>query len=430
MKRLRHRSAALVVALVSVLLFSPMPAAAASTFPAMLDSEPLAASSIESSVGGVSVDKVYGIDVAPGTVLIASLRGELGAEMGLYLFSSDATSVITDTPIASAAKAGGSQVISVPIVFGGTYYLNVNGRNVDRPYKFKLTISKQKDATPPLLTSVTINRNRQSTAVCPTIKASDTLSGVTSVSVSVLGSPGALEWQTYQGQRPYCISGLAPAGSLKLSVRVRNGVGLLSKAQIISTFVDDTPPRIVKTTPTQGGNLIVERPRISWIFSEPVELQAGSDEQVVVSNQSGIRVSGQTVIASDRKSITWQPSRPIAVGTVLLLSLPSFSDDAGNLKELPDTLIVSRRIVPTLAIKSIKKSGMSLKLSVQVSKSLIGKTLMLQQFVSGSWQDWQELQAGAASFALDINRIGTAVRINYVGDEMTAPFVGKGFKLP
>ena len=241
---------------------------------------------------------------------------------------------------------------------------------------------------------------------------------------------GEPEWQPYIGQRPYCLLGAAPAGTLKIMVRVRNGVGLVSKAQLLSTFVDDTPPRVLKMTPAQGGNLLVERPKVTWVFSEPVNLQVGASDPVWVSNQAGQRIDGQAVVARDRKSLVWQPSKPIAVGTVLLLSLASFSDDAGNLKELPDTLIVSRRGVPTIAIKSVKKIGIRLRLAVQVSTSLAGKTLTLQQLVSGAWQDLQEVSVGKASFIQDIDRIGTAVRITYAGDELIAPYVGKAFKLP
>jgi hypothetical protein len=130
-------------------------------------------------IGAETVDKVWRLELPEGRVGIFRVTGEAGAELGLYLFDSSATSVLTATPLKTSAKAGSSQRF-VSLLPAGTYYVNVNGRNVDRKYAFSLSISLIEDPTPPFISIVTASGKTRvsSTEVRMKVFASDGLSGV------------------------------------------------------------------------------------------------------------------------------------------------------------------------------------------------------------------------------------------------------------
>ena len=99
--------------------------------------------SVDATVGGSTFDRVWRLVLAEGRVVQLRTEGlEAGAQLGLYLLDDSILSLGDadfDTHVLkSSAKAGGSQSITAALV-PGTYYLNVNGRNEDRAYKFRIT---------------------------------------------------------------------------------------------------------------------------------------------------------------------------------------------------------------------------------------------------------------------------------------------------
>jgi hypothetical protein len=153
--------------------------------------------SVTGLIGAETIDKVWRLELPEGRVGIFRVTGEVGAELGLYLFDSSATSVLTATPLKQSAKAGAEQRFTV-LLPAGTYYINVNGRNTDRQYAYSLLISLIEDPTPPFLSFVTANGNERvsSTEVRMKVFASDGLSGVEALRWRVDG--GALsEWIEY-----------------------------------------------------------------------------------------------------------------------------------------------------------------------------------------------------------------------------------------
>ena len=107
----------LLAALLACATYAPVRAVANSEIPGT----PLPASGqITSAVGGSLFDLVYAVDVPAASVLAISLRGEPGAELGLYLYGEGSTSILTALPLASSAKPGGVQSVSVRFIRAST----------------------------------------------------------------------------------------------------------------------------------------------------------------------------------------------------------------------------------------------------------------------------------------------------------------------
>jgi hypothetical protein len=377
---------------------------------------------VSDSVGGGVIDLVYSVQVPAGSMITATLAGESGAELGLYIFASDATSVTVDTPLVSAARPGGTQGVAVPIRTAGRYFINVNGRNMDRAYQFSLTVTLRSDTSPPNLARVSPARSAQSSRACVTITALDAVSGVSDVSVTDATGEAEFSWQRYVGSRPYCIAVEPGDGNRLMKVVARNGVGLTSRELILQMLIDDTQPKILSTTPRQSGTFQVRRPTFVWSFNEPIRLVDPSGPAVYAMTGAGRLLSGGVEYSADRKRVSWQVPTDLLLGEQISVTLRGVVDGAGNALDPIDTLTAVRKLRTSTKASLSSVSAARVALRVQVSGNLIGKILTVQRRVAGVWEDVQTIKAKSASFSVTVVRgTSTAVRIVWGGSERLAP---------
>ncbi|MFM2104411.1 MAG: hypothetical protein RL006_578 [Chloroflexota bacterium] len=220
------------------------------------------------SVGGSSYDRVWRLVLTEARVALVQLRGEAGAELGLYLFDGSATSVVSGTPIKQSAQPGGSQGFAAPLA-AGTYYLDVNGRNEERAYAFTLTVALILDPTPPFLSlDIADGAGRvSSSTVSVAVNAIESLSGLEEMRMRV----DAGEWGAWQ---PFARTAQATfaetEGEHRVEMQVTNGAGLVSATASDTVILDLTAPVGTLITPNLSSLISVSRPTIRYQFTEPL----------------------------------------------------------------------------------------------------------------------------------------------------------------
>ena len=418
----------LAVGLSSLLLttvFLAAPRAASATSDSEIPGIPLPSGRVTSNVGGATVDRVYSVEVLSGSVVIATLTGTPGAELGLYLFGSSATSVLTDPAIASSAKPGGSQGISVTLRTAGTYYFNVNGRNTDRAYGFTLTTVIRRDTTPPIITLASPVSPSRSSTVCVRVTASDGLSSATEVALTLPG--GSLtedSWQQYRGSGRYCAAFVLSEGAHQVILHVRNGAGLITSTKQLSLVIDDSAPTLRSTSPTSEGLLLAPRGSIRWNFSEAVRLSGSAASAVYAFDQSGRAIAGSARLTPSGTSVIWTPAVAIPAGAVLLATLGQVTDIAGNIQDAVPTVVLNRKRATTLNLQLVRRTASALQVRLTASGGVVGGTLYVDRRESGAWVQLREFVVGASTSTLKI-LIGGAdrVRVRYEGSDTLAPSV-------
>lgn len=420
----RNRSrAALAALLLSSALVAPSLTRASDD--AEIPGVPLPGASFSGTVGGAAVDRVYAVDVPAGSVLIATLVGASGSELGLYLYSTAATSVLEDVPIASSAKPGGNQGISVSLRVAGTYYLNVNGRNTDRAYAFTLTTAVRRDTTAPILSLADAVSPSRSSNVCVRVAASDGLSGVAEAALTLPGeSVQESDWQRYlSAAGRVCASLPLEEGERQVVLRVRNGAGLVTASGRLDVRIDDTLPQVARTSPA-SSLLLAPRAPISWTFSEPVRIIGPLTSAVYAFDQSNRPIPGAATVSSSGLTVTWTPSSGIPAGSVVLATLGAVRDIAGNVQEAVPTLVMERKRPTSLAIDALVRLDDAIRVRLTASANLVGSTLYVERREEGAWVRVREFTLAAAVSTL---RIPTAssdrVRIRWEGDDTRAPAV-------
>ena len=381
---------------------------------------PLVARSVSATVGGGVVDRVYRILVPAGSVLIASLSGSEGAELGLYLFDQDATSVLTDHPIASSAKPGGTQGLTATLQAAGEYFFDVNGRNGNRPYSFTLTYAVTSDKSPATIRSVVAPTRAQSANVCMKISAEDPLSGVAAVAISDLTSTDPVSWMPYHGVGSYCVATNPKDGARTFRVVARNGVGLVSLPVVRSVTIDDTEPKVRTVTPKQGATLLVARPTVQWTFNEVVRLGGGSKGSVFTSSQKTLAIPGTASVSKDGKTVSWTPTASISLGSVLLVSLTGVTDTAGNNAAQLDTLEFVRKTKVVIGASLVDHKGDFARIAYRVSSLLIGGEIVLQARLPSGWTELgrKTITATTGSIRAAVGQ-ATAARIVWEGGDTT-----------
>ena len=408
---------ALLAALMSLGLLLPakgVRAAAASDIPGT----ELNARTLVSAVGGTTVDEVYAVSVPAGSVLVATVRGEAGAELGLYLFATDSTSIFTALPLTQSAKPGGVQSLSATMEYGGTFYLNVNGRNSDRAYAYTLSVAIARDTTPPTFVTVSMPARARSMSVCAIVKGSDITSGVRSVRVRELANPGAAEWVEYRGAGSYCVSATGGSGEGIFDVAIRNGVGLTSAPRTFSVSFDDLAPTLVGSSPKQGSVLLKPRASVTWRFSEPVRLVGRLSENIFAVNQAGVRIAGSAVVVGDGSRIRWTPTANLPAGSILLVAIAGVRDRAGNEAQPIESLELFRKQPASIGLARSALGTRWARFEYAVSSNLIGQELLIETLVAGTWQVSSIMTSERASGGFRVERSsGIAIRLRWAGDE-------------
>ena len=390
---------------------------------------PLVANFARDSVGGAVVDRVYAITVTTGTVLVATVTGAPGAELGLYLFLPGSTSILTDEPLTSAALPGARQSLSASLREAGTYYLDVNGRNADAAYAFTLTVTMAVDVTPPQYVRISPPARARSAHVCFTVVAVDPLSGVSDIAIGADTDPDPA-WQPYVAARPTCVATARGDGSRTFTAVLRNGVGLQTRPISVTTVIDDTAPSLVRTTPRDAGSITTPRGAITWRFSEPVRTVLPLSDAIWVVNQSGVRLRGTSIFSADRTSLTFTPASAIPVGGLVQASLGEVVDVAGNVNDTIPSLSLFRRNATTLSATTVAKSATTLRVRIVASANLRNRSVAIERQVAGLWTNLKSLKLTSTVLSVNVPRAGaTAVRFVWAGSDTLAPTKSKGLTL-
>jgi|688.fasta_scaffold100871_2 hypothetical protein len=280
-------------------------------------------------IGAETVDKVWRLELPEGRVGIFRVTGEAGAELGLYLFDSSATSVLTATPLKTSAKAGSSQRF-VSLLPAGTYYVNVNGRNVDRKYAFSLSISLIEDPTPPFISIVTASGKTRvsSTEVRMKVFASDGLSGVEALRWRVDGASWS-DWAAYTSSL-VTVSLPETEGSHLIEMQAKNGAELVSEAAEFSVTLDLTPPVSTLLLPKETTVVSSARPLIKYQFNEPMSGAAWRRGGLLVYEFEAGTVLGTHEYDPITRTGTFRPDAPLTPGGTYVVEFSEAADTAGN----------------------------------------------------------------------------------------------------
>jgi len=420
--KLRRLSRARVLPLLMAVLlacasYAPVRAATNSEIPGT----PLPPSGqITSAVGGSVFDLVYAVDVPAASVLAISLRGEPGAELGLYLYGEGSNSILTALPLASSAKPGEMQSVSVRFIRASTVYINVNGRNSDRAYGFTLLASILRDETPPIIISVVSNSRSQSGRVCVTVRSTDPISGITGIKLTDERGGGDADWINFSGSAVHCTALAAGDGPRALTVRTRNGVNLASAAYRLTTIIDDVVPALIAVSPTENL-LLAARGALSWRFDSAIMTIAPLGSAVSVINQTGRVIDGTVTRSADRRSVTWTPSTNIPAGNVLLASLGAVRDSAGNTLDFTDTRLITRKNVTSLRISPLSATSKP-RIRISASANMLGESILIEVKRDRGWAPLRSVTLTATTLSVTLNvDAGSAVRATFTGSDRLAP---------
>ena len=413
----RARALPLFVAvLLSCAGYAPVRAVASSEIPGT----PLPASGqITAEVGGSIFDLVYAVEMPAASVLAVSIRGEPGAELGLYLYGGGSTSIITALPLVSSAKLGGVQSVSLRFVRASTVYINVNGRNSDRAYAFTLLASILRDETPPLIISVVSNSRSQSSRVCVAVRSADPISGITGIKLTDELGGGDADWISFSGSAVHCTALAAGDGPRELTVRTRNGVNLASATYRLTTVIDDTAPELIAVSPA-GNLLLAPRGAIIWRFDGPIKTITPLRSVVSVFNQAGRFVDGTVTRSANRRRVTWTPSSNIPAGNVLLASLGAVRDSAGNTLDFTDTRLITRKNVTSLRITVLAATSKP-RIRIIASANMVGESIVIE-VKSPRWTPLRTVTLTTTTLSVTLNvDMGSAVRATFAGSDRLAP---------
>jgi hypothetical protein len=391
---------------------------------------PLSSSSVRDEVGGDIFDRVYSLAVSKGAVLLATIRGEQGAEIGLYIFSSDSGSILTDEPLASSAQPGADQSISLQFFADTTIYIDVNGRNTDRAYAYTLTTTVVIDRSPPVIKAFNTSTTARSSNVCGYVDAYDRISGIDAVALHLQSGVDEPAWITYEGARSYCTAFELAEGRQTFELLVRNGVGLVSRAASTSVTIDNTSPRLTSLRPTSH---VVLSPRgtISWLFNEPVRLVGAKRRAIFAVNQDGSVLAGSTSFNATGSAIEWTPRDPLPPGTVYTASLAAVTDRAGNLLATIEPQIVYRKAPVAISLSLARLSASSVRVTIFTSKNLIGESLTLESKSNRSIRGVKRFSVTSRQMTFNLDpRAAGQFRLVWGGSEAKVGSVSPWISLP
>ena len=415
---MRNRMTVPFAALLVVSMLLAAPGSVRGAVEGEIPGTPFTGTTMSGAIGGETVDSVYSLSVETGTVLLATLRGEAGAELGLYIFGADATSIITSEPLGASAKPGADQTVSIQFFRGTTIFLNVNGRNTDRPYAFQLIVSRVIDRTPPIFISPQAPKVARAQSVCVKFDAVDQISGVQSVAVYETGLRDEIKWQPYIGAGSYCQELGLGEGDRLISIAAENSIGLTTHLNLGLVMIDNTPPSVGLGSPS-AGVLLKPRGRITWWASEVIRTTGKLKDAVVVTTQGGVAISGTTTLSADKKTIAWQPLNAIAAGTLFVATLGGVTDRAGNFSPFIEPHIVVRKSATTLSVSVVSASSKRAQLLVAASSNLVGETVQLQVRLGRVWTTVKSVQLSGRSTPVAIGLRGAReVRAVWAGSEL------------
>jgi hypothetical protein len=359
---------------------------------------------VTSEVGGAVVDHVWTLDLPEGKVALFRLTGETGAELGLYVFNSFAQSVYSSSPIATSARPGAVQDVTV-VLPAGRYFVNVNGRNTDRTYRFTLTTALYSDFTPPIIAArFAGGRNRFATPyVDIDPRAFDALSGVTHLRYGV-GDSDWSSWLPYSGglQR---VPVPSEEGTYQIRIQARNGVELLSEIDRLEATIDRTSPLFSEIADVSRQLTYTTTPSLIYLFNEPMDPLSFANS-IFLRNIYEPAIPTSCTYDNLRWTVRCVPATQLAFGQIYLVDFQGARDVAGNpvVNTKPQTLSVLRKTTILIEAESdVIRLGDSVAIRVTVA-GIKAETNLALESRSTSANEW------TAVAEMRVNKFGRAVR--------------------
>jgi hypothetical protein len=349
---------------------------------------------IRSSVGGAVYDRVWRIDLSEGRVALIRLFGSTGAELGLYIYDSNARSLSTALPLRQSAKPGGIQRISA-VLPAGVYYINVNGRNTNRQFEFTLSVSLVEDPTPPVV-MVDISDGAMRVATLePLVKitAIDSLSGVNGIRVRI--NDGA--WSEWMEPQTELAVNLPPVeGRHQVEVQARNGADLVSDPVFDEVILDLTAPIATLLRPIEGATVVKDRPTVKYRFNEALNAAAWTRAGLVLFSLDGGIVTGRGSYDPARRIGTFTFG-PLLPGVEYVVQSDDAKDLAGNRVNLePWTLTY---LVPTainVTDRNARATGATpVSLTLRAKGIPAGAALIIERLEPTESDGWRWSMVGA-----------------------------------
>jgi hypothetical protein len=382
------------------------------------------------SVGGSSYDRVWRLVLTEARVALVQLRGEAGAELGLYLFDGSATSVVSGTPIKQSAQPGGSQGFAAPLA-AGTYYLDVNGRNEERAYAFTLTVALILDPTPPFLSlDIADGAGRVSSAtVSVAVNAIESLSGLEEMRMRV----DAGEWGAWQ---PFARTAQATfaetEGEHRVEMQVTNGAGLVSATASDTVILDLTAPVGSLLSPSLSSLVSVSRPTIRYQFTEPLRRSSWGGSAISIQDASGNVIRGTGSYDPETQIGTYSVAEALTPGVEYVVQGGSARDRAGN-SIVVEPWVLSYRLRPRIIVGQAKLTAVGstpARIVYETTALPAGAVLLLERLTSeagdGTWEPAGETRVGSGggpqSVSIQPPESGI-YQLRYLGSAMRWPAV-------
>ena len=357
----------------------------------------LVGNSATGAVGGATYDQVWRVELAAPRVLNIRLDPlEAGAQLGLYLLANGISSLQDELfdlyTLKSSALAGGVQRITIA-VRPGTYYINVNGRNVDRAYKFSLNLSLVPDPTPPIATLVLAGGKNliDNALTSASITARDALSGVDGYRIRVAGESWG-DWVAVQTISTLSVTVplqlRVASGLQRVDLETRNSLGLVSDLASDAVTLDLVAPRATRISPLgSDGITTVSKPVVTYQFSEPMSAATWLAGGVSVAFTDGQVVAGKFTFDTKLRRGSWVPTSNLPVGSTIVVTGGSPTDVAGNKAEIEPFSLTY--LAPTKLVAAVVsgKPFIDAPLNLRVTSIGIqaGATVWLEQYMGAEW---------------------------------------------
>jgi len=341
--------AALVLVAATLWPGSPLgPAGARADSSSDIPGVPLAPGVVVGALGGEIYDVVYRLDVAPGSVILASLSGTGGTDFDLYLFDATATTVVTNRGVvARSTGPTSSESLSYATAIGGTFYLDLNSATAAIG-TYTLAVQVVADSAPVATLVLGGGRARtSSTTVTASLTASGSLSGPARMAFSADGTTW-LPWQSYQAVTSWTFPD--GDGAKRLWARVESSAGKVSAPVSASIVLDTERPSVIAVDPPQTDDLTGPRPAVTVTFSEPIDPTSWALLGLIIQAPDGDLVPGTCAMGPASNVGTWVPAEDLVTGATYVISVGSVRDVAGNLVAPLGSWVVADRPAPRITL--------------------------------------------------------------------------------
>jgi hypothetical protein len=311
---------------------------------------PLSPGVVVGPLGGSIYDAVYSLDVAPGSVILASVTGSAGTDFDLYLFDGSATTVVTNQGVVARSTGPTStESLSYATSIGGRFYVDLNSATA-AVGTYTLVVQVIRDHPAVATLSLGGGRSRtNSTTVSVLLTASGSLSGPARIAFSGDGVTWQ-PWEPYQAVTSWTFPD-GGDGTKTLWAKVENEAGVASAPVSASIVLDTQRPSVTSVDPPINDALVGPRPIITVTFSEPIDPASWTQLGLVVQTPDGTLVPGTfTVIGPDTGS--YRPAVDLTSGRSYILTVGAVADIAGNTVSPIGSWVAVDRPAPNVILKA------------------------------------------------------------------------------